>query len=70
MKYKFVPHPKAPGIAQVPPRQDGKSASNTLYPVNKGISLNKKLINFRTKKKKKSYPYNFSITGLLYLTGQ
>lgn len=32
------PHPKAPGIAHVPPNTDGKSASSTLYPVKSGVS--------------------------------
>ena len=33
-----LPHPKAPGIAQVPPNTDGNNASKTHYPVNKGVS--------------------------------
>jgi len=32
------PHPKAPGIAQVPPNTDGKRASSTLCPVKSGVS--------------------------------
>lgn len=32
-----LPHPNAPGIAQVPPRTDGNKASKTLYPVNNGV---------------------------------
>jgi hypothetical protein len=31
------PHPKAPGIAQVPPKTDGNKESSTLYPVSKGV---------------------------------
>ena len=31
-----LPHPKAPGIAHVPPRIDGKRKSKTLCPVNNG----------------------------------
>jgi len=36
ISFPLSPHPKAPGIAQVPPKTDGKSESKTLYPVNKG----------------------------------
>jgi len=31
-----LPQPNAPGIAQVPPKTDGKRESNTLYPVRRG----------------------------------
>jgi len=31
------PHPKAPGIAAVPPKTVGNKASNTLYPVINGL---------------------------------
>ena len=33
---QVLPQPKAPGMAQVPPRTDGNRESKTLYPVNKG----------------------------------
>lgn len=33
---QVLPHPKAPGMAQVPPNTDGNSASSTLYPVSSG----------------------------------
>ncbi|PTQ40057.1 hypothetical protein MARPO_0042s0092 [Marchantia polymorpha] len=33
-----LPHPKAPGMAQVPPSTDGKSASSTRCPVSSGVS--------------------------------
>ena len=35
---QVFPQPNAPGIAQVPPRTDGKRASSTLYPVRSGTS--------------------------------
>ena len=35
---QVFPHPKAPGIAQVPPKTEGKSESKTLYPVKSGTS--------------------------------
>ena len=36
---QVLPQPKAPGIAQVPPKTEGNNASKTLYPVNRGIFL-------------------------------
>jgi hypothetical protein len=30
------PHPKAPGIQQVPPKTEGNNASKTRYPVRSG----------------------------------
>jgi len=33
------PHPKAPGMEQVPPNTDGNKASITLYPVSRGVLL-------------------------------
>lgn len=33
---QVLPHPKAPGMAQVPPKTEGNKASKTLYPVNNG----------------------------------
>uniref|UniRef100_A0A0A9F073 Uncharacterized protein n=1 Tax=Arundo donax TaxID=35708 RepID=A0A0A9F073_ARUDO len=32
------PQPNAPGIAHVPPRTDGNSASSTRCPVRRGVS--------------------------------
>lgn len=32
------PAPKAPGIAQVPPKIEGNIASKTLWPVIRGVS--------------------------------
>jgi len=34
---QVFPHPKAPGIAQVPPNTVGNKASRTLCPVNNGV---------------------------------
>ena len=33
---QVFPHPKAPGIAQVPPKTEGKRESKTLCPVKRG----------------------------------
>lgn len=35
---QVLPHPNAPGIAQVPPKIEGNIASNTLCPVIRGVS--------------------------------
>lgn len=35
---QVFPQPKAPGMAQVPPKIDGNIASSTLCPVIKGVS--------------------------------
>ena len=34
---QVFPHPKAPGIAHVPPKTVGKRASRTLCPVKSGV---------------------------------
>jgi len=34
---QVFPQPNAPGIAHVPPRQEGNNESSTRYPVNKGV---------------------------------
>jgi hypothetical protein len=34
---QVLPHPKAPGIAHVPPYTEGNNESNTLYPVSSGV---------------------------------
>lgn len=34
---QVFPQPKAPGMAQVPPKTEGKRLSNTLYPVKSGV---------------------------------
>lgn len=33
-----LPQPKAPGMAQVPPRTDGNRVSRTRWPVSSGVS--------------------------------
>ena len=51
---QVLPHPKAPGIAQVPPSTEGNKLSKTLCPVNRGtlpLNFSAKGLGYRTGQK-------------------